>query len=189
MSSLITQRLIAFARNEFALDWEGIHGAPHWSRVRHNGLLLAEHTGANIRVVEYFAFIHDLGRWNDHHDPEHGNRAAAIAENIAGDLIELAEDELALLTEACRGHSDGHTLADVTVMTCWDADRLEAEIRESQLVRLTVWHALREGKWYPWDYQPLRDASEQYMRNHKDLNVLEKTSRYPSPSMPEKKSG
>jgi uncharacterized protein len=93
--------------------------------VRHNGLLLAEHTGANIRVVEYFAFIHDLGRWNDNYDPEHGNRAAAIAEKIAGDLIDLATEELALLTEACRGHSDGHTVADVTVMTCWDADRLD----------------------------------------------------------------
>ena len=57
MSSLITTRLIEFARSEFRLDWNGIHGAPHWSRVRHNGLLLARHTGSNIRVVEYFAFI------------------------------------------------------------------------------------------------------------------------------------
>lgn len=125
MSSVITQRLIAFARREFRLDWDGIHGAPHWSRVRHNGLLLAAHTGANTRVVEYFAFIHDLGRRNDDYDPEHGNRAAAIAECIAGDLIELAVDELELLTEACRGHSDGHIVSDVTVMTCWDADRLD----------------------------------------------------------------
>lgn len=125
MSSAITQRLISFARKEFQLDWDGIHGAPHWSRVRHNGLLLAEYTGANMRVVEYFAFIHDLGRRNDGYDPEHGIRAAAIAENIAGDLIRVEGDELELLTEACRGHSDGHTMADVTVMTCWDADRLD----------------------------------------------------------------
>lgn len=125
MSSLITQRLIAFARNEFRLNWDGIHGAPHWSRVRHNGLLLAERTGANTRVVEYFAFLHDLGRENDYHDPEHGFRAAAIAVNIAGDLIDVSNEELDLLTEACCGHSDGHLIADVTVMTCWDADRLD----------------------------------------------------------------
>jgi uncharacterized protein len=125
MSSLITRRLIKFARSEFRLDWDGIHGAPHWSRVRHNGLILAKHTGANTRVVEYFAFIHDLGRDNDHHDPDHGIRAAAIAENIAGDLIDVTGHELELLTEACRGHSDGHIIADVTVMTCWDADRLD----------------------------------------------------------------
>ena len=125
MSSLITRRLIAFARSEFRLDWDGIHGAPHWSRVRHNGLLLAERTGANTRVVEYFAFLHDLGRENDYHDPEHGFRAAAIAVSIAGDLIDVSADELELLTEACRDHSDGHLIADVTVMTCWDADRLD----------------------------------------------------------------
>jgi len=125
MSSIITQRLIEFARSEFRLHWNGIHGVPHWSRVRHNGLLLAQRTGANARVVEYFAFIHDLGRKNDHHDPEHGLRAAAIAERIAGDLIDVSAEELDLLAEACCGHSDGHLIADVTVMTCWDADRLD----------------------------------------------------------------
>jgi uncharacterized protein len=125
MPSLITSRLIEFARKEFRLDWEGIHGAPHWSRVRRNGLTLAEHTGANTTVVEYFAFIHDLGRENDNHDPEHGYRAALIAEKIAGDLIEVTQSELDLLMEACRDHSDGHLKAEITVMTCWDADRLD----------------------------------------------------------------
>ena len=125
MSSLITKRLIEFARSEFHLDWDGIHGAPHWSRVRRNGLILAEQTGANRRVVEYFAFIHDLGRQNDDHDPEHGYRAALIAERIAGDLIAVDAVELDLLMEACQGHSDGHLEADITVMTCWDADRLD----------------------------------------------------------------
>ena len=125
MSTLITNEFIKFARNRFRLNWEGIHGAPHWSRVRNNGLILAEHTGANTRVIEYFAFIHDLGRENDGFDPEHGNRAAIIAEQIAGDLIDVTPQELELLTTACKGHSDGHMLADVTVMTCWNADRLD----------------------------------------------------------------
>ena len=125
MEILISKQLIAFARQEFRLDWDGIHGAPHWSRVRHNGLILAEQTGANRKVVEYFAFIHDLGRLNDNHDPEHGYRAALIAEKIAGDLLAVDEAELALLMEACRGNSDGHPAADVTVVTCWDADRLD----------------------------------------------------------------
>ena len=125
MPSLITNELMEFARSEFRLDWHGIHGAGHWARVRHNGLMLAAHTGANPRVVEYFAFLHDLGRENDNRDPEHGTRAAAIAENIAGDLINVSASELTLLTEACVGHSQGHLVADVTVMTCWDADRLD----------------------------------------------------------------
>ncbi|MDC0362805.1 hypothetical protein OAN12_07185 [Halioglobus sp.] len=125
MPSLITNELMEFARSEFRLDWHGIHGAGHWARVRHNGLMLAAHTGANPRVVEYFAFLHDLGRENDNRDPEHGSRAATIAENIAGDLINVSASELTLLMDACVGHSQGHLVADVTVMTCWDADRLD----------------------------------------------------------------
>ena len=37
----------------------------------------------------------------------------------------VTEAELDLLKEACSHHSDGHLVADVTVMTCWDADRLD----------------------------------------------------------------
>jgi uncharacterized protein len=32
---------------------------------------------------------------------------------------------MSLLVEACTGHSDGDTEADITVQTCWDADRLD----------------------------------------------------------------
>ena len=31
----------------------------------------------------------------------------------------------------------------------------------------------------PWDFQPLQQASERYMRNHMDLNVLEESKRFP----------
>lgn len=123
--SLITTAFIEFARQRFTLDWDGHHGVSHWARVRHNGLLLAEHTGANRKVVEYFSFIHDLGRDNEFHDPDHGARAAEIAAQIAGDLIDVTAAELRLLQDACAGHSNGHMVADVTVMTCWDADRLD----------------------------------------------------------------
>ena len=37
-ASLITQGLVAVLRQEFRLDWGGIHGAAHWARVRRNGL-------------------------------------------------------------------------------------------------------------------------------------------------------
>ena len=124
--TLITQKLIRFAKREFQLDWHGIHGAPHWSRVRHNGLILAELTGANTHVIEYFSFIHDMGRENDNHDPEHGYRAASIAQKIAGDLIQVTDQELALLMEACTGHSDGHLMADVTVIA------VRRELQKSQ---------------------------------------------------------
>ena len=61
----------------------------------------------------------------------------------------------------------------------WDLERFDAEVRASQARRWVVYEALREGGYYPWDYQPLRRASEQYMRNHMDLNVLEESKRFP----------
>jgi len=55
--SLIDTEYINFLKNHFHLDWKGIHGAPHWARVRANGLLLAEQTGADTAVIEAFSFI------------------------------------------------------------------------------------------------------------------------------------
>ena len=61
----------------------------------------------------------------------------------------------------------------------WDLPRFDAEVRESQARRWVVYEALRNGSYFPWDYQPLRAASERYMRNHMDLNVLEDSKRFP----------
>lgn len=112
-------------REQFALDWSGIHGAPHWARVRENGLRLARETNANTRVIELFAFLHDSRRLNDHMDPDHGQRAAEFAASLRGSLISLDDDEFELLHAACTLHSEGQTEGDVTVLCCWDADRLD----------------------------------------------------------------
>jgi len=124
-SKVITPELTGFIRKRFLLEWQGIHGAPHWARVRQNGLLLLQGTGANRKVVELFAFLHDVERQHDGHDPEHGLRAADLVNKIAGKLIDVDDYELKLLTRACQGHSEGYTKSDITVMTCWDADRLD----------------------------------------------------------------
>ncbi|MFN6005282.1 MAG: choline-sulfatase, partial [Paracoccaceae bacterium] len=67
------------------------------------------------------------------------------------------------------------TLADQR----WDLATYDAQVRESQARRWVVYEALRNGAYYPWDHQPLRAASERYMRNHMDLNVLEDSKRFP----------
>jgi choline-sulfatase len=61
----------------------------------------------------------------------------------------------------------------------WDMKRFDDQVRESQARRWVVYPALRNGDYYPWDFQPLQKASERYMRNHMDLNVLEENKRYP----------
>ena len=58
-------------------------------------------------------------------DIQHGNRAADFVKLIAGDWIHLNSDQLDQLVEACRYHSMGRLTHDVTIQTCWDADRLD----------------------------------------------------------------
>ena len=122
---VISKALIAALRREFALDWHGIHGAGHWARVRRNGLQLSPVTGAVPRVVEIFAVLHDVKRRHDGFDPTHGERAAEFAQSLRGTLLHLDDRDFDLLVTACTGHSSGSTAGDPTVLTCWDADRLD----------------------------------------------------------------
>lgn len=61
----------------------------------------------------------------------------------------------------------------------WDMAGFDAAVRESQARRWVVYPALRNGAYYPWDFQPLQKASERYMRNHMNLDNLEENKRYP----------
>lgn len=123
----VTPHLLARIHDQYRLDWRGIHGLPHWERVLANGRRLAESTGADLLVVEYFAALHDSRRLNDGQDPEHGARAAALMRELAVEpgLVPLSSPQLDLLTEACRTHTSGTNTTDPTIGTCWDADRLD----------------------------------------------------------------
>jgi uncharacterized protein len=57
-------------------------------------------------------------------DDDHGRRGAGLATELRH-LFKLSDDDFELLYEACARHTDGETEADITVQTCWDADRLD----------------------------------------------------------------
>lgn len=124
-SEIVTQPFVEHCCRTYQMDHDGFHGYAHWMRVLHNGRLLAETENANLKVVELFCLLHDTQRRNEDRDPEHGSRAADYAQAIRGTLFELNEEEMELLDEALRYHSDGYVDADITVQVCWDADRLD----------------------------------------------------------------
>jgi uncharacterized protein len=111
--------------DDYALPWGGDHGVAHWAMVFENGLHLAEETGAVVEVVQLFAVLHDSRRINEHTDPNHGPRAAEFARTLHGRLFDLPDPEFRLLHRACAGHTHERTHPDVTIQTCWDADRLD----------------------------------------------------------------
>ncbi len=127
MPSAIRDRegLLRQIRNQYVLRWDGIHGWDHWMTVHETGLLLARENGADPRVVELFAILHDSCRRNDSLDPRHGPRAAAFTETLHGPFFTLEPPALETLLLAIHDHTAGYVHDNVTVACCWDADRLD----------------------------------------------------------------
>jgi uncharacterized protein len=153
-SGVITNDLLNTLKQDFTLDWHGFHGVKHWGRVRANGLRLATQIEANTRVVELFSVLHDSRRLNEGYDPEHGHRGAENALRLHSQYFELSDNELTLLCQACAGHSDGHLEADITVQTCWDADRLDlGRVGIEPLPSRLCTEAARDPAMLSWAYQ------------------------------------
>ena len=122
---MISQELITSILERYTLPPGGIHGIPHWARVLVNGRRLSGVTGANADVVELFAVFHDCQRINEGIDDGHGRRGAGLAWELRGVVYELDEEEFRLLIKACDLHTEGYLDGDITIRTCWDADRLD----------------------------------------------------------------
>ena len=119
---------------EFAQKgWElgEMHGLPHWQRVERNGILLSTENGiirkeVNIKVVRFFAYLHDKCRLNDWGDLEHGIRSANMLPTIRETILkDFTDEEIALLDKACRYHTTERRTGIPTVDVCFDADRLD----------------------------------------------------------------
>ena len=119
---------------KFALNgWDlgETHGLSHWERVERNGIILSMENGAirenvNIKVVRYFAYLHDKCRLNDWTDLEHGVRTADMLPTIRDMILkDFTDEEVALLEKACRYHTTEHRTGIPTVDICFDADRLD----------------------------------------------------------------
>ena len=127
MSTLVFDRkgLLKAVLKQFKVDRQGVHGPGHWARVRYHAMIIGRATGADLLVVELFAFLHDSRRFNEDKDPEHGSRAASHAKELNGKFFQLNDEQLEKLCHAMSFHSDGGLHTDDTIQTCWDADRLD----------------------------------------------------------------
>lgn len=129
-------RLVAAAVAGFESPIDGPHGIAHWARVLECGLRLAARTGADPRVVQAFAVLHDCRR-KPGRDPGHGHRAMSFAAELPRELLPFDHASLGLLFEAIEGHDSAEIASDVTIGTCWDADRLDRPTRGRMLQTCT----------------------------------------------------
>lgn len=149
-----TTELINAIRRQYQLPWRGIHGVVHWARVLENGVRLAEQTGARVHVVRLFAVFHDSRRTNEDDDPGHGRSGAVLAASLRGQLFSMTDEDFELLRIACTDHTMGKTMGDVTVQTCWDADRLDlGRVGIRPHPRYLCTHAAKNPQTIGWAYE------------------------------------
>ncbi|WP_237480328.1 choline-sulfatase [Lichenibacterium dinghuense] len=109
------------------------------------------------------------GRWKFVHSPADPDQ-----------LYDLGADPEELCNLAGSGEHAGTVAAfRAEAARRWDIAALDRSVRDSQRRRRLVDAALASGVTKPWDYQPFRDATKQYMRNTMDLDDLEAMARFP----------
>jgi choline-sulfatase len=95
-------------------------------------------------------------------------------------LYDLTADPDELVNLAGRpGHVADVAELRAEVAQRWVLSDLNAAVLASQQRRHFVDAALRQGRFQPWDFQPIRDASRMYIRNDQELNDLESMARFP----------
>ncbi len=97
------------------------------------------------------------------------------------DLAADPQERINLADNPKAGSDAAKTLADfqAEVARRWSLKTLHADVLASQRRRHMVYAALRRGRYTPWDFQPRRDASRQYVRNDQELNDIEAMARFP----------
>jgi uncharacterized protein len=160
------EALLSAVRERAPIAGSYVHGDHHWRAVAEVGLrLLEDNMSADPDVVFLFALFHDAGRENEHTDPGHGRRGAAMAATMRADgLLKLADDRFNILLEACSAHTESFFSDHATIGVCFDADRLnlwrvgttpnpkmlstDAAIDDDQLIH---WSKSIHGRARDWD--------------------------------------
>ncbi|NOD32707.1 choline-sulfatase [Ruegeria atlantica] len=76
-------------------------------------------------------------------------------------------------------YSDAAAAFACEVAERWDSERLRADVMRTQKSRRALHAAMEAGASEPWDYNPPRDASQEYVRNHMDWTAAAARYRFP----------
>ncbi|MDP9137961.1 MAG: choline-sulfatase [Pseudomonadota bacterium] len=148
------------------IDGMSLHGLLHGASEDASATAWGEYL-AEGAVAPMYMLRRD--RWKFIHTPSDPDQLFDLAEdpNELHNLATTAAHQT--LAQSLRGE----------VAAKFDIERINREVLQSQQARLMMFEALKRGHHFPWDFQPLRDASEQYTRNHMSVTGRDLASRFP----------
>lgn len=99
-------------------------------------------------------------------------------------LFDLSTDpnEIENLAERPEWSVTARSLAE-EVAARWDSEALRRQVLDSQRSRHVLNAAMEAGAGEAWDFNPHRDASSEYVRNHMDWTVAAARYRFPPPDV------
>ena len=68
---------------------------------------------------------------------------------------------------------------DAEAKAKWDFETITAQVFQSQRSRRVVWDALKLGSFTSWDFDPVDDGRQKYIRSTIPLDDLERRARFP----------
>ncbi|MEL7114410.1 MAG: choline-sulfatase, partial [Pseudomonadota bacterium] len=95
-------------------------------------------------------------------------------------LYDLARDPMERTNRAADpADAEAAAACAAEVAARWDSAQLRADVIATQKARRALHAAMEAGAGAAWDYNPPRDASQEYVRNHMDWTVAAARYRYP----------
>ncbi|MEM6973997.1 MAG: choline-sulfatase [Pseudomonadota bacterium] len=95
-------------------------------------------------------------------------------------LYDVARDPLETVNRATDpGYAEAATAFAAEVARRWDSAKLRADVIRTQRSRRALLAAMEAGSVQHWDYNPPRDASEEYVRNHMAWTAADARYRFP----------
>ena len=92
--------------------------------------------------------------------------------------LETDPDELVNLTKD-PAHAEVSDAFAAEVAKRWDSASITQDVLATQRQRRAVHAAMEAGLITSWDYQPKRDAAQEFVRNHMDWTVAAERTRFP----------
>lgn len=164
------------------LPMDGKSLFPHLQGLEGHDEVIAEYTGEG--TISPLMMIR-RGPWKFITCPTDGSMLFNLASDPLelNDLVKLLAKKASLSVALSASDKEAKSVFEAFETEArerWDFDAITAEVLQSQRQRKLVWDALRKGEFTSWDFNPLDDGREKYVRSHIPLDDLERRARFPA---------